>query len=171
MFVVEALLGRLGEVALHAHHKDLCVLGSGRARSRGGAGLTSGIPDEARDSASYKKEAYEYAFAGRMMPPSSPMLPASASFHAGDLLSVRARSQCLPSTTQRAVRVPAPIIFLLSSYAQKRQIEYVICRSHVPEMPSKRPRTPAVRTVFFNELTIPLSPVACMRTFVRSSGL
>ena len=61
--------------------------------------------------------------------------------------------------------------FLLSSYAQKRQTEYVICRNHVPEMPSNSPRTPAVRTVFRKEFTIPLSPVACIRTFVRSSGL
>ena len=61
--------------------------------------------------------------------------------------------------------------FLLSSYAQKRQTEYVICRNHVPEMPSNSPRTPAVRTVFRKEFTMPLSPVACIRTFVRSSGL
>ncbi len=52
------------------------------------------------------------------------MLPAAASFHAGASL-------------------PSPSSFLLSSYAQKRHIEYDIWRSHVPEIPSKSPRTPA----------------------------
>ena len=65
----------------------------------------------------------------------------------------------------------APSSFLLSSYAQNRQTEYVICLNQVPEIPSNRPRPPAVRTVFLSELIMPLSPVACIRTFVRSSGL
>jgi hypothetical protein len=56
----------------------------------------------------------------------APILPAAASFQAG-------------------ASFPAPRNFLLSSYAQKRHIEYDICLSHVPEMPSNIPRMPGRR--------------------------
>ena len=38
-------------------------------------------------------------------------------------------------------------------------------------MPRSDANSPAVRTVFFSDAIIPLSPVACKRTFVKSSGL
>ncbi len=98
------------------------------------------------------------------------MLPAIASCHAGDFSSTHTISVRFHGKQQLRYAL-APINFLLSSYAQNRQIEYVICLSHVPEMPSNKPRAPAVRTVFLSELIMPLSPVACKRTLVRSRGL
>ena len=65
-----------------------------------------------------------------------------------------------PIYVARAAPALAPMSFLLSSYAQNRQMEYVICLSHVPEIPSNNPRTPAVRTVFLNDAIMRLSPDA-----------
>lgn len=86
------------------------------------------------------------------MTPNIPIDPASANFHAG-------------------ASFPAPSSFLLSSYAQKRHIEYDIWRIHVPVMPSKSPLMPAVLTVFRILSIMRLSPEACRRTLVRSRGL